>query len=297
MRTLRVITFNAGTLFEPQWTQRVPRLAAALVELQPDVVCLQEVAESSTRPNAARQVVDAVAESGGALTNMVYGGLPVRDGLFPDEPDLRFGSAVLSPHPVEAVATHALPVEPGDDGVTVVGWELLHARVAGLDVFSTHLCPAPRDARHRRLQVREIDRIITASRPAADRDPWDPQRPVMPAILCGDFNAEPDSDEIRFLCGLTSLDGVDTFYQDAWRVAGTGGPGYTNDWANPFLEVLNAHRKRIDYVFIGDPFVRQDGAGRIVDARIVLDEVVDAVPLSDHWGVLADVVWPGPADG
>ena len=44
----------------------------------------------------------------------------------------------------------------------------------------------------------------------------------MPPILCGDFNAEPDSDEIRFLCSLTALDGRTTFFQDAWRVAGDG---------------------------------------------------------------------------
>ena len=173
-----------------------------------------------------------------------------------------------------------------------VGWELMHARVADLDIFSTHLCPAPKDANHRRLQVQEIDRLIKAARGPADLNPWSPDRPAMPPILCGDFNAEPDSDEIRFLCGLTPLGGVDTFYQDAWRVSGDGGGGFTNDWRNPFGGALNIHRKRIDYVFVGDPFVRRGSAGRVLEAHVVLDEIVEGVPLSDHLGVLAVIVAP-----
>ncbi|MEO0492555.1 MAG: endonuclease/exonuclease/phosphatase family protein [Actinomycetota bacterium] len=290
MRTLRFVTFNVGSLFEPHWDLRAPRIAEAIMRLAPDVVCLQEVAESPIRHNAAQEIVDEIARLGGDLTHMVYGGLPVTSKLFADEPELQFGSAVIAREPVELLATHALPVEPDDPSVLTVGWELVHARVGELDVFSTHLCPAPTDANHRRLQVQEIDRIMKAARGPADADPWSPARPSMPAILCGDFNAEPDSDEIRFLCGLTPLGGVDTFHQDAWRVAGDGGGGFTNDWRNPMGAALNIHRKRIDYVFVGDPFVRRDGGGRVLEAHVVLDEVVEGVPLSDHLGVMAIVV-------
>ncbi|HUP24819.1 MAG TPA: hypothetical protein VNB06_18010 [Thermoanaerobaculia bacterium] len=38
-------------------------------------------------------------------------------------------------------------------------------------------------------------------------------------LLCGDFNASPDHDEIRFLRGLTTLSGRRTHYQDAWQRA------------------------------------------------------------------------------
>jgi endonuclease/exonuclease/phosphatase family metal-dependent hydrolase len=292
VRTLRIVTLNVGSLFEAHWDLRAPRIADALLRLAPDVVCLQEVAESSIRPNAAHEIVEQIERLGGDLTHFAYGGLPVTSKLFEDEPDLRFGSAVLACRPVEAVATHALPVEPDDPSVRTIGWELFHARVGELDVFSTHLCPAPKDANHRRLQVQEIDRLIKAARGPVDTDPWDPSRPTVPAILCGDFNAEPDSDEIRFLSGFTPLGGVDTFYQDAWRVAGDAGGGFTNDWRNPFGDALNVHRKRIDYVFVGDPFVRRDRAGRILECHTVLDEVVDGVPLSDHLGVLAVIVGP-----
>ena len=292
MRTLRIVTFNVGSLFEAHWDLRAPRIADALVRLAPDIVCLQEIAESPVRPNAAREIVDEIERLGGDLTHMVYGGLPVTSKLFENEPGLQFGSAVLARQPVELVATHGLPVEPDDPSVLTVGWELVHARVGEIDVFSTHLCPAPKDANHRRLQVQEIDRLIKAARGLEDLNPWDPARPTMPPILCGDFNAEPESDEIRFLCGFTPLGGVDTFYQDAWRVGGDGSPGDTNDWRNPFGDVLNIHRKRIDYVFVGDPFVRRGSAGRVLESHVVLDDVVDGVPLSDHLGVMAVVVGP-----
>ena len=137
-------------------------------------------------------------------------------------------------------------------------------RTAGLDVFACHLAAAPQDGLHRQAQVLEIDRSCPrgprrprrACRPGSGRT-----RPAMPAILCGDFNAEPDSDEIRFLSSLTALDGRTTFWQDAWRVAGDG-PGLTQDWrTNPIAAAMNVHRKRIDYVFVGDPFLR-DGERR-----------------------------------
>ncbi len=202
------------------------------------------------------------------------------------------GSAVLSRWPAEVVATHPLPVDPEKKSLHMFTYELVHTRTAGLDVFSTHLAAAPSEGCHRRLQVQEIDRIILEARGVADLDPWDQARPAMPAILCGDFNAEPESDEIRFLCGLAPLGGRDTFYQDAWRVAGDGSAGYTNNWTNRLGDHLNIHRKRIDYVFVGDPFVRRGKGGRVLDAQIVVDRVVGDWPPSDHAGVLAEIVWP-----
>ena len=43
-----------------------------------------------------------------------------------------------------------------------------------------------------------------------------PRQHSAPQILCGDFNATPDSDEMRFLRGLTTLGGRRTHFQDAW---------------------------------------------------------------------------------
>lgn len=172
-------------------------------------------------------------------------------------------------------------------------WELLWVSTAGLDVFSTHLAAAPSWGDHRVRQVIAIDEHIRRIRGDKDAEPtFGVRRPAMPAVLCGDFNAEPDSDEIRFLSGLTVLEGRTTFYQDAWRVAGHG-PGYTQDWrTNPIAASMNVHRKRIDYVFVGDPFVRAADAGRVMSAAICFHVPITGTPASDHAGVVVEVVWP-----
>jgi endonuclease/exonuclease/phosphatase family metal-dependent hydrolase len=287
---LRVVQLNAGSLLEPGWSERRHEIVAWLDRLRPDVVCLQEVWESASQANTAGWIVDRMSEVG---WHWSFEGRPFADALWSD-PDMRFGSAVLSRWPIDDVTYHPLPVAD-DSGPVAAGvpWELLHVRTAGLDVFSCHLAAAPRDAHHRRLQVLAIDEIITAARSDLDGPVRPGQlRDGMPAILCGDFNAEPDSDEVRFLCALALLDGRTAFYQDAWRVAGEGA-GYTQDWrTNPVAAAMNVHRKRIDYVFVGDPFLRRDGAGRVLSAELAFHEPLTGTLASDHAGLAVDVVWP-----
>jgi endonuclease/exonuclease/phosphatase family metal-dependent hydrolase len=290
---LRVVTLNCGSLLEAGWADRRVEVVAWLRELEPDVVCLQEVWEDAGHPCSAGWVADAMPEAG---WHRHFGGDAIGARLWPD-PSLRFGSAVLSRWPIDGAAYHRLPVVGDDDPyVTDIPWELLHVRTAGLDVFSCHLVAAPRDGRRRQAQVVAIDDIVAAAtgdRDAAATPPGEP-REGMPAILCGDLNAEPDSDEVRFLTSLTALEGRTTFWQDAWRVAGDGGPGLTQDWrANPSAAALNVHRKRIDYVFVGDAFRRRGGGGRVLSARLAFHEPRTGVLASDHFGLVVEVVWPG----
>ena len=53
METLRVLTLNIGSVLEARWDERQHEIAAWLLDLTPDVVCLQEVSVSSTRSNRA----------------------------------------------------------------------------------------------------------------------------------------------------------------------------------------------------------------------------------------------------
>ncbi len=287
---LRVAQLNAGSLLEPGWDERREVIVAWLEHLAPDVVCLQEIWEDASGQNTAGWLVDHMPHTG---WHWAFGGDRFDAGVWPD-PDLRFGSAILSRWPIDDHAHHRLPFIPGTDPIVEqVPWELLHVRTAGLDVFSTHLAPAPEHGLHRARQVLAIDDHIRRVRGVLDTVvPFGPPREAMPPVLCGDFNAEPDSDEIRFLGGLTSLDGRTTHYQDAWRVAGDG-PGWTQNWrANPIAAALNVTRKRIDYVFVGDPFLRQGGAGRVVAAELAFDASLTGRVASDHTGLVVDVVWP-----
>ena len=116
----------------------------------------------------------------------------------------------------------------------------------------------------------------------------------VPPILAGDFDATPDAASIRFLTGLQSLHGRSTGWIDAFAVAGDGSPGYTwssdNPYVAPFAAAVFAepvHRRRIDYVFIGSPFVWKPRTV-VRSASVVLTERGGAAP-SDHYGVMADL--------
>ena len=287
---LRVVQLNIGSLLEPNWDARRVEIVSWIDHLDPDIVCLEEVWEDPASPNTAGWIVDQLA---GPARHWAFGGAPFGESLWPD-PGLHFGCAVISRWPIDHTEYHRLPTVPDDDAfATAVPWSLLLARTAGLDVFACHLASAPTHGLHRRAQVVVIDEIIRSVRGDLDtvtglgRD-----RDAMPIVLCGDFNAEPDSDEIRFLTSLTPLAGRTAFYQDAWRVAGSG-PGHTQDWrTNPIAAGLNVHRKRIDYVFVGDPFRRRGDAGRVLSAELAFHTSRTGVIASDHAGLVVDVVWP-----
>jgi endonuclease/exonuclease/phosphatase family metal-dependent hydrolase len=294
--TLRVVQLNAGSLLEPGWSERRIEIVSWLEWLRPDVVCLEEIHETATSPNTAGWIVDQMPDAG---WHWYFGGAPFDPALWPD-PALRFGSAILSRWPIERSDHLLLPVARGaPPAVRGVPWELVHVRTAGLDVFACHLAAAPQDGLHRLVQVRAIDDRIRALRGNQDVIPGIGRaRSPMPPILCGDFNAEPDSDEIRFLSSLTALEGRTTFFQDAWRVAGGDEPGYTQDWrTNPIAAAMNIHRKRIDYVFVGDPFLREGGAGRVLAAEVAFDTPRTGVLASDHAGLVVDIAWPGRPPG
>lgn len=278
---LRVVTLNVGSLFEPGWNERQHEVVAWLDHLDPDVVCLQEVWRSPEHRCSIADLVDAAHTS----WNWEFAGCDWSEsgGSAPVE----FGSAVLSRWPID---THMLLPLPVDDDPTVdlpvwrMALELVHVRTAGLDVFSTHLAPPPAQAYHRVHQTLFIDEAIRRlSDPGA----------VMPPILCGDFNAEPGSDEIRFLSSLATIDGTSTYFQDAWRAAGQTGPGFTWDGRrNPLAATLHLPPKRIDYVFVGDPFGRPGGSGLVESCEVAFDEAMTGRLASDHFGLVVDVRWP-----
>lgn len=292
--TLRVMTLNVGSLLEHGWEERRHEVVAWLRRVDPDVVCLQEIHERIGDPpsNTARWIVDQLPEQG---WHMHFFGGEFSQELWPGI-DLLFGSAILSRWPIDEHRDVLLPTayDEHDRFPGLVPWELAHARTAGLDLFSCHLASAPIHGHHRRAQVLAIDEHVREVRGQLDGAlATRRHRDAMPAIVCGDFNAEPDSDEIRFLTSLTDLEGRRTYFQDAWRVAGDGSPGWTQQWrTHPIAASINVPRKRIDYVFVGDAFHRVDAAGRVLNAELICHESITGVMASDHIGLLVEIVWP-----
>jgi endonuclease/exonuclease/phosphatase family metal-dependent hydrolase len=255
--SLRVLTLNLWNRSEP-FAERMAAVRKGLTELQPDVVGLQEVILADDLDQAT-----LVAEGFGY--HKAFGAA-----------DRTLGNALLSRWPILHHETFALP-----RGGTNEGRSLLYARVDSphgkIPFFVTHLNWRLNEGHVRELQVREVtDRIADLA-------------PVhgFPPILMGDFNAEPESDEMRFLRGLTSLHGRSVYFADAFLNAGQAGQGRTFCRRNPFAAPLLEPDRRIDYVYVRGPDER--GRGEPLEAEVCLDLPYDGVFASDHFGVLATV--------
>ncbi|KAA9155404.1 endonuclease [Amycolatopsis acidicola] len=263
---MRVVTWNLWWRFGP-WQQRRRAILSVLAELRPDVVGLQEV----------------WAADGENLAGWLAGELglhwmwehtrhprywPERTG----EHDADSGNAVLSRWPISDRATKALP-SPRHAGRLAV-YARLDTPGRPLPFFTTHLTSAAHASAVRREQVRTLAAFV------AERT-W---RGAYPPVLTGDFNAWPDSDEIRLLGGYrTEPAAPGLVLLDAWEFAAPGTPAVTWDPRNPYVPD-NSPGARIDYVFAGpgwgcSPWRAGDGP-------------VGEVWPSDHAAVVADLTPP-----
>ena len=120
----------------------------------------------------------------------------------------------------------------------------------------------------------------------------------MHAVVLGDFDATPDSASMSFWRGRRPVDGFSVCYQDTWEYAHPENPGYTFDTSNPLVragEVATGVSRKIDHVLVRSGL--HGPTLQVADCRRVLDQPVDGVWASDHFGVLADLVLPTNAPG
>jgi endonuclease/exonuclease/phosphatase family metal-dependent hydrolase len=262
MNRLRVLTLNIWNQQGP-WTQRLGLIRAGVERLAPDLVGLQEVIDAAGRTQA-----DDIAEGLGYRTAF---------GAANDYGSgVRFGNAVLSRWPITASRVFTLPT-----GASNEHRSLLLAEIASphgtLPFFVTHLNWKLHHGVIREQQVVAVADRLKETAPIAG----------LPPILVGDFNAEPDSTEMRFLRGLHALDGKSTYLADCFGLVGEG-RGVTFDATkNPFAAPTHEPPRRIDYVFVRGP--DQAARGEPLSARVVLDEIVDGACATDHYGVLAEI--------
>jgi endonuclease/exonuclease/phosphatase family metal-dependent hydrolase len=271
---LRLVTLNF-------WGNEAPlevRLGLAerqLAALQPDVIGLQEVRPLDGR--SGRTTADVLADRLG-MGRVYEVAIRWNDGdFFPGHPGGEEGLAILARHPIlEHRATRLPEARPTEARILLSA--LIDHPGGATWCHTTHLHYRLDDGVAREQQVVAIDDALRAI--ATER----------PQLLCGDFNAPPDADEIRFLRGLSTLAGRRTHHQDAWARVRPSEPGHTwssdNEHTRP-LRSLDIDR-RIDYVFVTTR--KKDGRGTVKDCRVVLDERDAAgVCASDHYGVMADV--------
>jgi len=265
---LRVLTWNLWHRFGP-WEARRPAIAATLARLDADVLCLQEVW-------ADGEVGFAAELAAGPGFHHVYGSRLEFEGV-------HFGNAVLSRWPITDSDTLPLPSHEGADELRTCVRADIDGPRGALQVFSTHLNWRFDQSDIRQEQVRAICRFIDAAKPSGGRS--------FPPILGGDFNADPDSDEIRMLTGRAATPVPKLVFHDAWEVAGqasdssTTGATWTNH--NPYAKLDLEPDRRIDYVFVGWP--KAGGAGHVTRCTVEALEPVDGIVPSDHLAVLAEL--------
>jgi endonuclease/exonuclease/phosphatase family metal-dependent hydrolase len=231
--------------------------------LSPDLIGLQEVIDHEGRSQA-----DEIRE--GLGYEAAFGAAQDLGG------GLRFGNAVLSRWPIPLSRVFPLPtLDSGEHR------SLLLAEIASphgkIPFFVTHLNWKFHHGIVREAQVSAIAALVKAEAPQSG----------LPPILVGDFNAQPEAQEIRFLTGLCSLGGKSTYLADCFGQKGKG-PGFTFDATrNPFAAPTHEYPRRIDYIFTRGPDTQVRGLP--LSAEVVFEEEEEGICATDHYGVLAEI--------
>lgn len=275
---MRVMTWNLQGRVG-RWQERHPAIESVLVSARPDVVMLQE---SWVEPNGSTQADLLAARLGmHASTAAELAGFDI----YPQAPYWVVNSVLTRwPNRIERAVPlvdesgtptwrHVLVIDvarPADEGGPFIaaGTHLEH----GLDRSVT------RSAQMEHLMSEIAD---TLGDDAARRE-------RLPAIVAGDFNAVPISDEIRRATG-TSTPFVPGFVLvDAWEACGNTGRGDTWSSDNPLVPRRAVHpNRRLDYITTTSP--RRRSCGSFDSCELIGTEPVDGIQPSDHYAVVAEV--------
>lgn len=241
-----------------------------LVELAPDLCCLQEI-----RADASIDVAVSLAD---ALGLHLGRGDAVGADWWSDrvgEP-LRVDSVILSRWPIDDVAVLELPHIEGSPERRAATIARIVTPGGAVRVASMQLSSSPLDSA---LRGRQLESLATA---LADH------RADETILVGGDMNAEPDSDEVRRFSGHKTAPIIDRFVAlDLWRYADPADPGWTWDRANPYVLATREPSSRIDHLLAGP-----NPTGQMPDVagiRRFGEHAIGGVWASDHAGVVVDL--------
>lgn len=204
---VRVMSYNIHHAEGIDGKLDVQRIAKLIIDARADIVGLQEV-DRGTERIARRNLPAELAQLTG-MTVHFEKNIPYQGG--------EYGNAVLTRFPIRSAKNTPLPMHGAGEQR---GAMQLVLAVHGRDLLfiNTHL-DQRRDETERLASVEMLKSIISVAG-------------GMPVIVCGDFNAVPESRPIETMRGILT---------DAWTVAGQG-DGFTIPVRKP--------AKRIDYIFV-----------------------------------------------
>lgn len=263
---LSVLTLNIWN-YEGNWQQRLPLIRKWIELLDPDLIGLQEVLLGDSQDQAA-EIFDGFEYHREYAGAMAY---------WNDE-SLQIGNLVASRWPLKHATSITLPkVDTSDERVLLCSE--IDSPHGVIPFYTTHLSSSPAAGYIREQQIQFVAETINQRR--NDRHFTD--------ILCGDFNAAPDSNEMQFMRGLVSLDGMSFYMMDAWEIAGHWGPGYTFSRYNSHLKDRLAHA-RLDYIYVSRS---RQKTGEINYCGLVCDVPHRNLYPSDHFGLYAEILTEG----
>jgi endonuclease/exonuclease/phosphatase family metal-dependent hydrolase len=259
--TMRIVTWNVWGRYG-RWRERQAGIEETLAAATPDVVCL---VESWSHPDVTQP--ELIAKRLGFGHSVFAGDWRHEDWVS--------GIGLVSRWPVTSHEDRPLRGEDGS-GVGAALYALIEGDRGPIQLFVVML-DYPLDASAvRQAQVRQLARFI-----------HERTRRRHPIIVCGDFNAGPDADELRMLTGKTTTAAPGLVFYDAWEIAGDGTPGYTWSNHNPLAAVAMYPDRRFDYVLSAWP--RRGGIGHPTRCQRLGVLPADQPQLSDHYGVLVDL--------
>ena len=267
--TIRVVTWNVWGRYGPDPEARQAALEQALEQTKPDLICLVEAWRQGKQTQPAR----IAARLG--LAHHTFAGDWAQD-------DWVSGIGFASRWPMTEPRRRPLRAEDGSGS-----GEAVHVTVAAergpIQLFAV-LLDYPLDASGlRQHQVRQLVRFIAET--AAQTAETASRRDLV--VVCGDFNAGPDSDEIRMLTGRSAPAAPGMVFYDAWEIAGDDSPGFTWSNRNPLAAVGLYPDRRFDYIFTAWP--RRGGVGHPVRCSLLGVRVPGDQQISDHYGLTADL--------
>jgi endonuclease/exonuclease/phosphatase family metal-dependent hydrolase len=267
---MRVLTWNLWG-HHGDWQPRREVIISTLKDVLPDICGLQEVYGNSRRNFAA----ELAAQFG-----MSWAFAAQRNQSSVDENCHAVGNVILSRWPIIDNAQGPLA---GPD-VRSICYAKIQTPHGPLPFFCTHLSYGPRRSALRKQQALSVAQFILEHAAGCN---W-------PPILTGDFNAEPESDEIRSLSGvLTDPIIPDLVLLDVWRHARPEDSGFTWSRRNANKKDSDMPDSRIDYILVGLP---HGSRGRVTTAWLAGTEPINGIWPSDHFAVVAELQGPGKVD-
>ena len=261
------------------WTNRHAALRSGIAQVAPDVLTLQE---SWVEPDGTTQAARLGDELG--LHSVTAADLAGFD-RYPEAP-YWVVNAVLSRWPLTIERLCPLPDEHGEPTWRHAVVTRVHRPDAEGGPFiatGAHIEHGLEQSARRSVQLTAIMKhLAELLGDEAQR------RESLPAILAGDLNCTPESDEYRCATGLSAGPIPAFTLVDAWTAAGNTDSGHTWSARNPLVPRLAIHpHRRLDYVMVSTP--RRPGAGHVHRCFLAGDDAVDGVWATDHFAVVAEV--------